>query len=83
MDALPLCAAACDLRDECLAFSLTSESTGAICKLHGVLHEGLIPHFKRFGEFTLDSQARPSHILKYFEYPSTMQCLVQLLPALV
>ena len=74
-DALPLCAAACDLRRECLAFSHATESTGGICKLHGALHEGLIPQFNMFGEFILDSQhygteqARPSHICKYFEYP--------------
>ncbi len=71
----PLCAAACDLRGECLAFSHTAATTGGICKLHGALHEGLIPHFKTVGEFTLDShhngteQARASHIREYFEYP--------------
>jgi hypothetical protein len=73
IDTLPLCAAACDLRGECLAFSHATESTGGICKLHGVLHEGLIPQFEMLGEFTLDShqngtgQARPSHIREYFE----------------
>ena len=73
VDTLRLCAAACDLRGECLALSHTTESTGGICKLHGALHEGLIPHFNAFGEFTLDShhhgtgQARPSHNREYFE----------------
>jgi hypothetical protein len=73
VDTLPLCAAACDLRGECLAFSHTTESAGGVCKLHGALHEGLIPHFNMFGEFTLDfhhngtGQARPSHIREYFE----------------
>jgi hypothetical protein len=74
VDTLPLCAAACDLRGECLAFSHVAGSTGGICKLHGALHEGLIPQFNTFGEFTLDShqngteQARHSQILEYFEY---------------
>ena len=72
IDTFPVCAAACDLRDECTAFSHTIESAGGICKLHGALHEGLIPHFKTVGEFTLDShhngteQARPLHILERF-----------------
>ena len=63
---LPLCAAACDLRGECVAFSHTAASTGGICTLHGTLHEGLVPHFNMLGEFTLDlhhngtEQARPS-----------------------
>ena len=67
VDTRPLCAAACDLSRECLAFSHETGSTGGICKLHGALHEGLIPHFNTLGEFTLDShhhvteQARPSH----------------------
>ena len=67
IDTLPLCAAACDLCGECLAFSHTNGSAGGICKLHGALHEGLIQHFNMFGEITLDShhnvteQARPSH----------------------
>jgi hypothetical protein len=58
-----------------VAFSHTAASTGGICTLHGALHEGLIPHFEVFGEFTLDShhhvteQARHSHTLEYFEYP--------------
>ena len=69
---LPLCAAACDLRGECVAFSHTTASTGGICTLHGALHEGLVPQFKMSGEFTLDShhngteQARPLHILERF-----------------
>ncbi len=45
------CAAACNLLDECTAFSLTSESTGGACTLHGVLHDGLIAHLR---EFALD-----------------------------
>ncbi len=73
VDTLPLCAAACDLRGECFAFSHTAASTGGICTLHGALHEGLIPQFNTLGEFTLDShhhgtgQARPSHNREYFE----------------
>ena len=69
VDTRPLCAAACDHRGECLAFSHATASTGGICKLHGALHEGLIPHFKTVGEFTLDShhngteQARASQYL--------------------
>jgi hypothetical protein len=69
VDTLTLCAAACDLRGECLAFSHTARSTGGICTLHGALHEGLIPQFNAFGEFTLGShhtvteQARFSHYL--------------------
>ena len=69
VDTLPLCAAACDLRGECVAFSHTTASTGGICKLHGTLHEGLISQFNMLGEFTLDShhnvteQARHSHYL--------------------
>ena len=65
-DTLPLCAAACDVRRECFAFSHTAGSTGGICKLHGALHEGLVPQPNAFGEFTLDfhhnvaEQARPS-----------------------
>jgi hypothetical protein len=51
IDTLPLCSAACDLRDECMAFSHITESTGGICKLHGTMHEGLILHFEMFGEF--------------------------------
>ena len=54
IDTLPLCAAACDLRSECLAFSHTAGSTGGICKLHGALDGGLIPQFEMFGESTLD-----------------------------
>ncbi len=86
---LRLCAAACDLRGECLAFSHTTESTGGICKLHGALHEGLIPQFNTLGEFTTDSrdngteQERPSHIREHLEYPTTLHSLVQLLTALV
>ncbi len=66
IDTRPLCAAACDLRGECVAFSHTTASTGGICTLHGALHEGLVPQFNAFGEFTLDwhhnvaEQARPS-----------------------
>ncbi len=68
-DTLTLCAAACDLRSECVAFSHATASTGGICTLHGALHKGLVPQFEVFGEFTLDShhnlteQARPSHYL--------------------
>jgi hypothetical protein len=75
IDTRPLCAAACDLRGECVAFSHTTTSTGGICTLHGALHEGLIPQFNMLGEFTLDShhtvaeQARHSHTLEYSEYP--------------
>ena len=75
VDTRPLCAAACDLRGECVAFSHTAASTGGICTLHGALHEGLVPQFNTLGEFTLDShhhdteQARHSHTLEYFEYP--------------
>jgi hypothetical protein len=66
VDTRPLCAAACDLRGECLAFSHTAASTGGICTLHGALHEGLVPQFNMLGEFTPDwhhhfaEQARPS-----------------------
>ena len=66
VDTLPLCAAACDLRGECFAFSHATGSTGGICKLHGALHEGLVPQPNALGEFTLDfhhnvaEQARPS-----------------------
>jgi hypothetical protein len=58
LDTLRRCAAACDLRDECFAFSfaLTSDSTGGLCTLRGALHEGLIPHFLDIGEFALDSR---------------------------
>jgi hypothetical protein len=83
---LRLCAAACDLRGECLAFSHTTESTEGICKLHGALHEGLIAQFNALGEFTTDShdngteQERPSHIREHLEYPTTLHGLVQ--PAL-
>jgi hypothetical protein len=69
VDTLPLCAAACDVRGECFAFSHTAGSTGGICTLHGALHEGLVPQFEVFGEFTLDlhhnvtEQARPSQYL--------------------
>ncbi len=69
VDTRPLCAAACDLRGECVAFSHTAARTGGICTLHGALHEGLVPHFSMLGEFTLDShhhgteQARPSQYL--------------------
>ena len=69
VDTRPLCAAACDLRGECVAFSHTAASTGGICTLHGTLHEGLIPQFDMLGEFTFDShhhvteQARPSQYL--------------------
>jgi hypothetical protein len=82
---LPLCAAACDLRGECLALSHTTESTGGIC----TLHLGLIPQFNTLGEFTTDShdngteQERPSHIREHLEYPTTLHSLVQLLTALV
>ena len=78
IDTLPLCAAACDLRGECVAFSHTTGSTGGVCKLHGTLHEGLVPQFEMFGEFGLDShhnsteQARPSHIREYSEYPKDL-----------
>ena len=71
-DTLPLCAAACDLRDECMAFSHATKSAGGICKLHGALHEGLVPPFKMSGEFTLDlhqngtEQVRLLHILEHF-----------------
>ena len=84
VDTLPRCAAACDLRDECVAFSHTTESPGGVCKLHGTLSEGLIPNFAVVGEFTLDphhsapEQARHSHILE-----STSLSLVQLVPPLV
>jgi hypothetical protein len=67
VDTLPLCAAACDLCNECFAFSHATGSTGGMCTLHGTLHEGLVPQFDMLGEFTLDShhssteQARPSH----------------------
>ena len=69
VDTRPLCAAACDLRGECFAFSHTTASTGGICTLHGALHEGLVLQFSTLGEFTLDShhtdtaQARPSQYL--------------------
>ncbi len=71
VDTLPLCAAACNLGGECFAFSHTAGSTGGICTLHGALHEGLVPQFEVFGEFTLDSnrhhnvteQASPSQYL--------------------
>ena len=49
-----------------MAFSHATESAGGICKLHGALHEGLVPQPNAFGEFTLDfhhnvaEQARPS-----------------------
>ena len=75
VDTRPLCAAACDLRGECVAFSHTAARAGGVCTLHGALHEGLVPHFNTLGEFTLDShhhvteQARPSHHLEYSEYP--------------
>ena len=67
-DTLTLCAAACDVRGECFAFSHATGSTGGICTLHGALHEGLVPQFEVFGEFTLGShhhvteQARPSQV---------------------
>ena len=69
VDTRPLCAAACDLRGECVAFSHAAASTGGICTLHGTLHEGLIPQFNTLGKVTLDShhnvtaQARPSQHL--------------------
>jgi hypothetical protein len=85
VDTLPLCAAACDLRSECLAFSHTAGSTGGICTLHGTLHEGLVPQFNAFGEFTPDShhnvteQARPSQVsVSTSSTPSTSHSLVQL-----
>ena len=85
VDTLPLCAAACDLRGECLAFSHTAASTGGICKLNGALHEGLVPQFNAFGEFTPDShhnfteQARPSQVsVSTSSTPSASLSLVQL-----
>ena len=83
VDTRPLCAAACDLRGECVAFSHTAARAGGICTLHGALHEGLVPQFNMLGEFTLDlhhhvtDQARHSHICEYFEYPSTSHSLTQ------
>ena len=47
------CAAACGLRAECTAFSLSGERTGDVCTLRGTLHAGLIPHLRDFGEFAL------------------------------
>ena len=85
VDTRPLCAAACDLRGECLAFSHTAGSTGGICTLHGTLHEGLVPQFEVFGTFTLDShhnfteQARPSQVsVSTSSTPSASLSLVQL-----
>ena len=69
IDTLPLCAAACDLRDECLVFSHATGSTGGICKLHGALHEGLVPHFEVFGEFTLDSHHNVTEQARHSHYP--------------
>jgi hypothetical protein len=51
------CAAACGLRAECSAFSLSSERTGDVCTLRGTLHAGLIPHLRDLGEFALDPRS--------------------------
>jgi hypothetical protein len=48
------CAAACGLRPECTAFSLSGERSGDVCTLRGALHAGLIPHLRDLGEFALD-----------------------------
>ncbi len=53
-DTLRLCAAACDVYDECTAFLHTSARTGGICELCGTLHKGPIPDLRDFGEFTLN-----------------------------
>ena len=68
VDTRPLCAAACDLRGECLAFSHTTTSTGGICKLHGALHEGLIPQFNTLGEFTHDSHHHVTEQARHSQY---------------
>jgi hypothetical protein len=65
---LPLCAAACDLRGECVAFSHTTARTGGICTLHGTLHEGLIPQFNTLGEFTLDSHHTDTEQARHSQY---------------
>jgi hypothetical protein len=72
-----------------MAFSHETESAGGICKLHGALHEGLVPQFKMSGEFTLDShhngteQASPLDILEHFKYQRTSPSLLLLKPLLV
>ena len=69
LDSLHRCAAACGLRAECTAFSLSSEGARGVCTLHGALHAGLIPQLRDVGEFAPD----PRHQVKARPEPTREQ----------